>query len=215
MNLTRYATVALFSSFTLAAFVGCDNDPGKDKTKVAASAAVTTAATAEANAVKYTFSNADSKLAFVGAKVTGKHDGGFNTFSGTIDLSASDPTKSALSADIDLASLQVDNEKLAGHLKSPDFFDVAKFTKAKFTSTSVKAGGDKGATHTVTGNLDLHGVTKSISVPATIRVAGDNVEADAEFALNRKDFAIVYPGKPDDLIKDDVLIKLTIRAKKQ
>lgn len=215
MNVARYASIALLSSLSFAAIAGCDNEPGKDKAKVAASAAVTTAAVADSNAVKYVFSNADSKLGFVGAKVTGKHDGGFNTFSGNIDLSANDPTKSSLTADIDLGSLFVDNEKLAGHLKSPDFFDVGKFTKAKFTSTSVKAGGDKGATHTVTGNLDLHGVTKSISFPATIRVAGDKVEADAEFALNRKDFAIVYPGKPDDLIKDDVLIKLTIRAKKQ
>jgi hypothetical protein len=38
------------------------------------------------------------------------------------------------------------------------------------------------------------------------------VEVDAEFAINRKDFGIVYPGMPDDLIKDDVLLKLHIRA---
>jgi hypothetical protein len=43
----------------------------------------------------------------------------------------------------------------------------------------------------------------------------DAVSVDAEFAINRKDFNIVYAGKPDDLIKDDVLIKLTIRAKKK
>jgi len=66
----------------------------------------------------------------------------------------------------------------------------------------------------VTGNLELHGVTKSITFPATITVQGDTVAVKAEFAINRKDFGIVYPGKPDDLIKDDVLLRLNISAKK-
>lgn len=217
MNASHNLFIAFVATLGITSAVGCDNDPAKDKTKVAASSAVvtTTAPVAPAGAVKYGFSNADSKVAFTGAKVTGKHEGNFNTFSGTVEVAGADPTKSTLSADIDLASLQIDDPKLAGHLKSADFFDVAKFAKAKFTSTSVKAGGEKGATHTITGNLDLHGITKSISFPATIKVDGDKIDADAEFAINRKDFAITYPGKPDDLIKDDVLIKLTIRAKKQ
>jgi len=216
MNASHNLFIAFVAALGVASATGCDNDPAKDKAKVAASepVAVNAAPVAPAGAAKYVFSNADSKVAFTGAKVTGKHDGGFNTFSGTIDVADADPTKSALTAEIDLASLQVDDAKLAGHLKSADFFDVAKFTKAKFTSTSIKAGGEKGATHTITGNLDLHGITKSISFPATIKVEGDKIDAAAEFAINRKDFAITYPGKPDDLIKDDVLIKLTIHAKK-
>jgi polyisoprenoid-binding protein YceI len=101
------------------------------------------------------------------------------------------------------------------HLKSPDFFDVAKFPKATFTSTSIKAGGEKGATHTVTGNLELHGVKKSISFPATIKVAGDAVDANASFGINRKDFGVNYPGKADDLVKDEILLTLTIHAQKK
>jgi len=99
-------------------------------------------------------------------------------------------------------------------LKSPDFFDVEKFPKAKFVSTAIKAGGDNGATHTVTGNLELHGVTKAITFPAQIKVDPDAVSVVAEFSINRKDFSIVYPGMPDDLIKDDVLLKLSLHAKK-
>ena len=75
-------------------------------------------------------------------------------------------------------------------------------------------GGAGGATDTVTGDLELHGEKKSISFPATITVTADGVSGTAEFSINRKDFKIVYPGKPDDLIKDDVAIKLAIRAKK-
>jgi polyisoprenoid-binding protein YceI len=205
----------LFASALLVFAAGCDNQPAKDKS-VATVAAPTEATTPPpSGAVEYVFSNADSALEFVGAKVTGKHDGSFEKFSGKIHLVDNDPLKSQVSVEVDTESVKTDAEKLTGHLKSPDFFDTAKFPKATFTSTSVKAGGEKGATHTVTGNLDLHGVKKSITFPATIKVEGDTVEVSAEFAINRKDFGIVYAGMPDDLIKDDVLMKVKLKAKKQ
>jgi polyisoprenoid-binding protein YceI len=90
---------------------------------------------------------------------------------------------------------------------------VATYPTATFTSTAITAGGEKGATHTVTGTLDLHGVKKSITFPATISVSPEAVTVKAEFALNRKDFNIVYPGKPDDLIRDEVVLKLDVTAK--
>jgi polyisoprenoid-binding protein YceI len=116
--------------------------------------------------------------------------------------------------DIDMTTVSVDVPKLTAHLKTADFFDVEKYPHARFTSTTIRPGGENGATHTVSGNLDLHGVTRSITFPATIRVAPDEVDADAEFAIDRKAFGIVYPGVPDDLIKDQVLVKLSVRAKK-
>lgn len=191
----------------------CDSDPAKGKEKASVSEPVAAAATPGA-AVKYAFSNADSKIDFVGAKVTKKHDGSFQTFTGSVNLVDNNPEKSSVSTEIDVTSIKTDEEKLTGHLKTPDLLDVAKFPKATFSSTSIKAGGEKGATHTITGNLQLHGVTKSISFPATIKTAADSVDVDAEFAINRKDFGIVYPGMPDDLIKDDVLLKLHVRAKR-
>ncbi|WP_394822827.1 YceI family protein [Pendulispora albinea] len=214
----KYRLAFVAAALTLAGLsAACDNDPGKDKAKaqVAAPGATVAQPVAAGAATKYAFSSADgSKFSFVGAKVTRKHDGSFGTFSGTIQLVDNNPEKSSVSADIDIGSMATDTDQLTGHLKTADFFDVAKFPKAHFTSTAIRAGGEKGATHTVTGNLELHGVTKALTFPATIRVNGDNVEADAEFAINRKDFGLVYPGKPDDLIKDEVLIKLAIRAKK-
>jgi polyisoprenoid-binding protein YceI len=104
--------------------------------------------------------------------------------------------------------------KLTEHLKTPDFFDVAKFPDAKFVSTEIRAGGDKGASHTVTGNLTMHGVTKSVTFPATIAVTADTASVDSDFSINRKDFGINYAGAADNLIRDDVVIKLTIRATK-
>lgn len=210
----RKFTVFSLSALLLAASA-CDNDPAKGKTKVEAKEAVAApTGAAPSGSVKYAFSAADSKLEFTGAKVTAKHDGAFKEFNGTVDLVDGDLTKSRVNVEIAMSSVSIEPAKLEGHLKSPDFFDVEKFPKATFVSTGIKAGGDNGATHTVTGNLTLHGVTKSITFPATIKTSGDGLSVGAEFVINRKDFAIVYPGMPDDLIKDDVAIKLTLSAKK-
>ena len=61
--------------------------------------------------------------------------------------------------------------------------------------------------------MKLHGITRSISFPAAITVSDDAVKVAAEFAIDRQDFNISYPGKPDDLIRDDVVIKLDITGK--
>jgi polyisoprenoid-binding protein YceI len=197
------------------ALAACDNEPaaGKSVAEVSAPVAAPATATAPTGTPTYAFSQDGSTLAFVGAKITGKHDGSFKVFSGTITVPDSDITKGSVTLEVDTTSVVTDTEKLTKHLKSPDFFDVDKFPKATFTSTSVTADTSKGGTHLITGNLDLHGVTKSISFPATVRLTANGVEADAEFAINRKDFGIVYAGMPDDLIKDDVLMKLSLRAK--
>jgi len=89
---------------------------------------------------------------------------------------------------------------------------VAKFPKATFVSTKIEPSSSGASTHTVTGNFELHGVKKSITFPATIQVTPENVAVDAEFAINRKDFGIVYAGKADDLIRDEVVIKLNPRV---
>lgn len=212
--LTRVA----FTGLALLALAACE-DPAKNKTK-----AVTTEPTpaavepkaAATSVVKYTFDQTASKVEWTGSKVTAKHEGSFKTFSGTVSLVDQAPEKSSVTVDIETDSLfSAEGDRLVGHLKSPDFFDVAKFPKASFASTAVKAGGDKGASHTVTGNLTLHGVTKSITFPATIKTNTGGVDIDAEFSINRKDFGLVYAGKPDDLIRDDVVIRLTIRSRKQ
>ena len=205
--------VSLASLTFVLGVCACNSDPAKDKSKATVAEAVSVAAPS-ANGTVYAFSQADSKIEFVGAKVTGKDEGSLGTFSGKIQSPDGKPESSSVSVEIDATSISADVPKLTNHLKSADFFDVEKFPKASFVSTSVKPGGEKGATHTVTGNLTMHGVTKSISFPATIRLSADSAQADAEFAINRKDFGILYAGKADDLIRDDVLIKLTIRAKK-
>ena len=83
------------------------------------------------------------------------------------------------------------------------------YPTAEFSSTAIVAADDG---FMVTGNLNLHGVTRSITFPARIEVGADQVTATAEFSIMRFDFDIVYPGKPDDLIRDEVVVKLNVVA---
>lgn len=155
----------------------------------------------------------NSKVEFTGSKVTGKHDGGFRTLSGTIDLVNKRPEDSSVSVVIETTSVYSDDENLTKHLTSRDFFEVEKFPKATFKSTRIVPDANKGANaYTVMGDFDLHGVTKSITFPATIVVSDDSVNVSSEFSINRKDFGIVYAGKADDLIRDDVVIRLDLSA---
>jgi polyisoprenoid-binding protein YceI len=151
-----------------------------------------------------------SSIEFTGSKVTGKHEGGFDDFAGSIELVDDDPTASRVWIEIDTTSLWADDDRLTKHLKSPDFFEVETYPQATFESTTIEQSEDG---YVVTGNLDLHGVTKSISFPAAIEVGIDGtVSAQAEFFIQRFDFAIVYPGKPDDLIRDEVVIRFDLVA---
>ena len=162
---------------------------------------------------KYSITPQNSKVEFTGSKVTGSHNGSFQKFTGGIDY-AGQPEKSVVKMTIEMNSVTTDDPKLTQHLQTPDFFDVQKFPEASFVSTEIKPGGEKGATHTVTGNLTLPGVTKAITFPATIAVSPGVVNVDSSFAINRKDFGIVYAGAANNLIRDEVVLALHVKATK-
>lgn len=155
---------------------------------------------------------ATSKIEFVGGKkIGGSHPGGFKAFSGTVTLVEGKPEVKSIVVDIDTNSIFSDDEKLTGHLKNQDFFEVTKYPTAKFATTEIKAGGNKGASHTLVGNLTLHGVTKSITIPATLTLVGGVVTLKSEFALNKNDFGMTFGG-PGNVIREQVVIKLDVRA---
>ncbi|WP_437689794.1 YceI family protein [Sorangium sp. So ce176] len=213
MITSRIARIALPAALLLS-LAGCE-DPTKDKPRATVSSAAPAQPQAQAPsgaAEALPIDAAASTIGFVGSKVTGKHEGKFEKISGSITLVGGKAEGGKLSIEADTSSVKTDAEKLDGHLKSKDFFDVEQFPKATFTSTQIKAGGEKGATHTITGELELHGVKKAITFPATITEGADSVSGTAEFVINRKDFGIEYPGKQDDLIRDDVLLKLSLKA---
>jgi len=193
-------------------FTACNN-PAADSTKAVTGEAAKVASPASAQGQKYQITPQNSKIEFIGSKVTGKHNGSFGDFTGHIDY-AGTPENSRVNLTIKADSISADDPGLTKHLKSADFFDVEKFPEASFVSTAIKPGGEKGATHTVTGNLTMHGVTKAVTFPATINVTPDTASVDSNFSINRKDFGINYPGARDNLIRDDVVLTLNVRAKK-
>ncbi len=190
----------------------CGN-PATNKSQAVVGEATKATSPQAAGGQKYLITPENSKIEFIGSKVTGSHNGGFQKFSGDIDYTG-DPTTSRVRINIQTDSLTSDDPKLTAHLKTADFFDVAKFPQATFESTAIKPGGEKGASHTVTGNLTLHGVTKSVTFPATISATADAVTVNSNFAINRKDFGINYAGAQDNLIRDEVVLTLTVRATK-
>ena len=176
-------------------------------------AAEGTAAAPAAEALTLVFGPDTSTVGFVGSKVTGSHEGSFQQFTGTLTL-ATPVENSVIDVQIVTDSLVSDNERLTGHLKGPDFFDTATYPSASFVSTGITALADNPPyTHTLTGNLSLHGQTREISFPATITASAEQVTATSEFSINRMDFGIVYAGQADDLIREGVLIKLNIVAR--
>jgi polyisoprenoid-binding protein YceI len=190
----------------------CSN-PASDKPRAVTNEAAPVAASSPvAQGQKYLITPENSKIEFIGSKVTGSHHGSFKKFSGEIDFNGQ-PENSRVSITIETNSVETDTPDLTKHLQTPDFFDVAKHPQAKFVSIEIKPGGEKG-THTVTGNLTLHGVTKAITFPATIAVAPDAITVDSTFSINRKDFSINYAGAADNLIRDEVVLTLKIRAVK-
>ena len=205
-------TLRIFTILLSSLFVVACSNPAADKPRAVTNEAAPTAS-APAGGQRYSITPENSKVEFIGAKVTGQHNGSFGKFSGHIDY-AGQPEKSHVVVNIDVNSITADDPKLTEHLKTPDFFDAAKYPQATFESTEITAGGAEGATHTIKGNLTMHGQTKSITFPAKIAVAPDAITVDSTFSINRKDFGINYAGAANNLIRDDVVLTLRVKATK-
>lgn len=122
--------------------------------------------------------------------------GSFGKTTGKVNIDEKDITKSTVEAVIDATTINTNEPKRDEHLRSPDFFDVAKYPTITFKSTKVEKAGEN---LNVTGDLTMHGVTK----PVTLNVEGFNTESKdpwgnikrggvATTKLNRKDFGLTY-----------------------
>ncbi len=157
----------------------------------------------------YVFGPENSSIQFTGSKVTGKHEGGFKKFSGQLKADGDKLAATGNKVEIETASIYTDTDRLTRHLQTPDFFNVAQFPTATFETVSITANQTNS---TVTGKLTLHGITKEISFPANIKVTPESVDVDAQFAINRLDFDIKFRGMPNDLIRNDVVLRLKVKA---
>jgi polyisoprenoid-binding protein YceI len=145
-----------------------------------------------------------------------KVPGSFTTFSGTITVDRDNLENSSVVAKIDVGSVTTGTEKRDNHLKSPDFFDVAKFDSITFTSTSWKKTGD--ATFDVTGDLTIHGVTKSVVLKVDLLGFGPGMMGaqlsgwDATTTIDRTDFGVDGPAMLGKALGNEVAVTISIEA---
>ncbi len=196
----------------LATLSGCVEDVGKDKVKAVVEEAAPAMEEKSPAATKaWTVDASKSSIKALGAKITATHPIDFNTFEGTAKTAGGE--LSAVAFTVTMDGLESDHPKLTGHLKNEDFFDVAKHPTASFESTSIAKGSDaEGMTHTITGNMTVRGTTKSLTFPANVTATGTTVTATTEFTIDRQDFGVTYPGKPDDLVQDNVVMTISLVA---
>lgn len=146
--------------------------------------------------------------------------GTFRGLAGVIKFDPADVVKSGVQATIDVSSVDTGVAARDKHLKSPDFFDVAKFPTLTFKSTGVSKEGDH---YDVTGDLTLHGVTKKVVLkledPGKEEPGMDGKSVHRGFTatttVNRKDFGLIWNGtlkSGDSVLGDDVKIELDIEA---
>lgn len=138
-------------------------------------------------------------------------EGQFGASGGSITIDPAKPAATKLEVTFDVNDLSVTSSRFATHLKSADFFDVAKHPKASFVSRSVQARGNRA---TVTGDLTIKGITKPVTLDAEFVGAGENpMNKKTNFgfratgAIKRSDFGL---GMAVPAVSDRV--NLTINA---
>ncbi|HMW11707.1 MAG TPA: YceI family protein [Chitinophagales bacterium] len=204
-------------------FVACNTTPKGDKATTTASQDVATASGVELS------TDSSSVIAFTGNGVGKNHPGKFKVVNGKITLT--DGKLSAGTFTIDVKSLSLDEQgemiqtKLKGHLLHSDFFDAEKFPTAKFDITNVEeyvaTPTDKtvvdGANARISGNLTLKAVSKNVTFPAKITIADNQLEALANFNIDRTQWNMNYGNDKslkDKFISSEVNIKIAIKATK-
>jgi polyisoprenoid-binding protein YceI len=144
----------------------------------------------------------------------------YGTFAGptgAISYSSDDLTKTSFDLSVDADTIDTRNKNRDKDLKGPDFFDAKQFANITFKSTNVTKTGDNAMS--VTGDLTLKGVTKSITVPMEVTGTGTGMRGEtrtgfrADFKINRQDFGMT--ADPEPVIGNEIHLIVAIEAIKQ
>jgi polyisoprenoid-binding protein YceI len=175
-----------------------------------------------ANAQTWSVDKAHSRAGFtVTHNLLAEVDGNFKTFDAKITAAKPDLSDAVFEFTADVSSISTDNERRDNHLKSPDFFDAAKFPTLTFKSTSFKKV--EGKKYKIAGDLTMHGVTKPVTLdatmtgPVTMKGMGGKEQEKAGFkissTLKRSDFSV--GTIPVVVVSDEVEIKVNGEFAKQ
>lgn len=158
-----------------------------------------------------------SVIKWIGTKVTGRHNGIVKIKEGEVIVDGDKITGGSFV--LDMTTIQDQSlegelkQKLETHLKDTDFFEVSKFPEAKFVITSVEPQAEANQ-YKITGNLTMKDITKGISFTANINKneTKQPVSATANFNIDRQLWNIIYKGKADDLISNEINLDLDLKT---
>ncbi|PZR73286.1 MAG: polyisoprenoid-binding protein [Chthoniobacterales bacterium] len=169
----------------------------------------------------YKFDPARSTIAFKVRQFLGTAKGRFSKFSGTIELDREHPGQSSVVATIQVASIDTGISKRDEHLRSDEFFNVAKFQEITFKSRAVKQTGANAGE--ITGDLTMHGLTRPITLRVQLLGDPESLTKDptsrwrvTTAPLKRSQFGLVFSRSAEtvSMISDDVSVDIEIEAKR-
>lgn len=144
--------------------------------------------------------------------------GSFNGLTGTLIEDTTDPTRSQVEASIEIGTVTTGDDQRDAHLKSADFFDHAQHPVMTFKSTSIET--KSSGNYAVTGDLTLHGATKTVtfavegpSAPRNDPWGNTRIGLSATTKINRKDFGLTWNAALEAggvLVGEDVQIVLDV-----
>lgn len=176
--------------------------------------------------VNWKVDKSHSKLGFsVTHMMVSETEGKFKMFDGTASSKSDlDFTDAKIEFTADAASINTEDEKRDGHLKSPDFFDVEKYPTITFKSVSMKPTGKGATSYVIVGDLTMHGVTKRVTFNAigaskTIKDPYGNIKNGFKVTgtVNRKDFGLNWNAALEAggvAVSDEVKIDLNVELNK-
>lgn len=172
---------------------------------------------AQAAVETYEIDPVHSSVGFTIRHTLGRVSGSFTKFNGELKVDRENLEASSVSATIEAASITTAAEKRDNHLKSPDFFGVAKYDTLTFKSTSWKKTGEN--TFDVAGDLTIHGVTKPVVLKTTLLGFGPGMMPglqvsgwEATTTINRRDFGVNGPAMLGKTVGDEVTIAIAVEA---
>jgi hypothetical protein len=218
---TKSALIVL--SLFFISLSGCKNPEG-EKTKAEEAKDVSKEQTSDMK--KIDVNTESSVIHWTGTKPTGEHHGTLQIKDGHILLK--DGKIYGGKVIMDMTSIKNEDiekedmrQKLVGHLKSKDFFDVENYKESAFEITNVEKIGENEFSHKISGNLDIKDISKNISFKINVNMEGDKIKVKSEkFLIDRTNWDINYKSKSvfdnlkEQFIHDDVGIEFKLAAKK-
>ncbi|HEX9304559.1 MAG TPA: YceI family protein [Thermoanaerobaculia bacterium] len=193
----------------------------RKKAALAIAAGLSIVGIAAAATETFVFDKAHSQVGFQIRHFLTKVEGRFRDYDGRIVIDRQNPAKSQVEVRIQAASIDTGNEKRDADLKSANFFEVEKYPTITFKSAKVTPSGKD--LYLVTGDLTMHGVTKTMVIP--VRHTGflnlgkmEKAGFEVTFPINRKDFGITWNRSLDSggaMLGDDVQITVLVEANKE